>query len=67
MPLQNSIVTEDFVFELCQFKQQNLCTDRQTISTVPSAHAGEGNDTKDKVPRCGMRPSLKDKMAESKE
>ena len=44
MPLQSFTVTEDFVFELCQFKQQNSA-DRQTdrLSTVPSAHAGEGN------------------------
>ena len=47
MPLQSFTVTEDFVFELCQFKQQNSAdrqTDRQTDSTVPSAHAGEGNE-----------------------
>ena len=48
MPLQCFTVTEDFVFELCQFKQQNSAdrqTDRQTDKqcTVPSARAGEGN------------------------
>ena len=33
MPLQSFTVTEDFIFELCQFKQQNSAdkqTDRQT-------------------------------------
>ena len=61
MPLQSFTVTEDFVFELCQFKQQNSAdrqTDRQTdkLSTVPSAHAGEDNYTRPSTTLTKRRP-----------